>query len=458
MTVLLANRSDIDLAAVRRVAWEGEDVEIAEAALARIGECRRGFLALLDAEPELTVYGVTSGYGERAKVRLTPEERRAQGARPLLWAGASFGDPLPARLTRTIVLARLANFLEGNAAVRPEVAQAVAGMLDGRKLPDVPANGNGDAGEIVALSRLFSEIELTLEEKESLALINGSPCAAAALADAALGARNRLRLAHEVFALSVEALAAPLEAYAPELDELWGDEHETAALRALRAHLDGAAADRRAYQAPVSYRILPRVLGEAHRAVAAAELAAEVSLRSVTDNPVYVPPDAEHPHGRVWSTGGYHNGQAAQALDRLGRNWADLCQLAERHGERLIHEFDLYHFGGLLMVQVGHSERARTAAQPTILPRGGFAQNDVSAPGLIAWVKEREAADAFVSSLGVLALLCAQSLEVSGRLPADPLRPFLAEIRAHFPPVTGMRMLGDDAGRLAESFSARVYA
>src|SRR5207249_951147 len=149
------------------------------------------------------------------------------------------------------------------------------------------------------------------------------------------------------------------------LEELWGDPHETEALLTLRGLLDGAAAERRPYQAPVSYRILPRVLGEAHRALAAAEQAAEISLRSVTDNPVYIPPDAEHPLGRVWSTGGYHNGQAYPALDRLAATWANLCQLAERHGERLIHEADLYHLGGLLMVQIGHGERARAAAQAT---------------------------------------------------------------------------------------------
>jgi len=459
VTVVLSLRRDIDLDAVRRVAWEGEGVEIAEPALARIGECRRSFMALLDSDPDLVVYGVTSGYGERAKIRLDPEQRKAQAARPLLWAAASFGEPLPERVTRAIVLARLANFLDGHAAVRPELARAVAAMLDGDPLPPVPVRGNGEAGEIVALSRLFAPIgdRLTLEEKESLALINGSPCAAAALADAALAGRRRLRLAHEVFALSVEALAAPLEAYAPELEELWGDEHETEALRTLRGLLDGADTERRPYQAPVSYRILPRVLGEAHRALAAVERAAEISLRSVSDNPVYIPPDGDHPLGRVWSTGGYHNGQAYPALDRLAATWANLCQLAERHGERVIHEADLYHFGGLLMVQVGHAERARAAAQPTILPRGGFAQNDVAAPGLIAWEKERDAAEAFVSSLAVLAVLAAHALELNGRVPGEPVRPLLAEIREHFPRVTEMRMLGDDAGRLADAFSTRVY-
>jgi hypothetical protein len=37
------------------------------------------------------------------------------------------------------------------------------------------------------------------------------------------------------------------------------------------------------HQAPVSYRILPRVGGQAHRAVAGVEHAASVSLRSVSD-------------------------------------------------------------------------------------------------------------------------------------------------------------------------------
>jgi len=37
-----------------------------------------------------------------------------------------------------------------------------------------------------------------------------------------LHARNRLRLAEEIFALSVEALAAPLDAYDEALDDLRG--------------------------------------------------------------------------------------------------------------------------------------------------------------------------------------------------------------------------------------------
>jgi histidine ammonia-lyase len=465
MTVVLEARADIDLHAVRRVAWQGENVELSRQALERIAECRRSFLALLDADPELVVYGVTTGYGEQANVRLTGEERRAQAARPPRWPDASFGKPLPRRMTRAIVLARLANFIEGHAAVRPQLAQAVAGMLAEDELPELSVRGHGDAGEIVALSRLFADLgeRVGLEEKEGLALVNGSPCAAALLADAVLAGTNRLRLAHQIFALSVEALRAPLDAYAPGLEALWGDQDEAEALRTLRSLLEGANAERRAYQAPVSYRILPRVFGEAHRALSAAAQAAEISLRSVSDNPVYVPPDDEHPLGRVWSTGGYHNGQAHPALDRLAATWANLCHLAERHGERLVHEAlppaDLHRtLSVLLMVQAGISEEARTVAQPTFLTRAGFAQNDVTAPSFAAWDKEQDAGGRLEASLSVLAVLASQALHESGQDPPTPLRAFLAEVRNLVPPVDGMRALGPDCERLAATFAEQIYS
>src|SRR4029077_2062874 len=167
-------------------------------------------------------------------------------------------------------------------------------------------------------------------------LINGPPCGAALIADAALAAAGRLDLAAKVFALSIEAFRAPLEHYDPALDSLWNDEHEAAALRGLRRYLAGDGDGRRNYQAPVSYRILPRVLGQAHRAADRAGQIAMHSLASVTDNPVYLPPDVAYPRGRCLSTGGYHNAAASPALDNLAAIWADLCLLCDRHASKLL--------------------------------------------------------------------------------------------------------------------------
>src|SRR5260221_14118357 len=101
-------------------------------------------------------------------------------------------------------------------------------------------------------------------------MLYGSSCATALAADVALHAGHRLPLAEAIFALSIEAFRAPLDAYDEALDDLWGDQAETAVLQPLRGHLSGAVpSGRLAHQAPVSYRILPQILGQAQRAVGA---------------------------------------------------------------------------------------------------------------------------------------------------------------------------------------------
>ena len=212
--------------------------------------------------------------------RLDEEERRRQAPAAALRA-ASFGEPLPERVTRGIVVARLANFLDGHAAVSSTLVENVVALLnDGEPLPAVPVQGNGGSGEILALAHLFGPLieRSELGEKEGLALINGSPCAAALVADAAIAARRRLALAYDVLAVSVEAFRAPLDAYDEALEELW-DEHEARAVRRLRERLDETV-ERRSHQAPVSFGTLLGVLGEAERVIdAAAEVAAGLTGR-----------------------------------------------------------------------------------------------------------------------------------------------------------------------------------
>src|SRR4051812_7230145 len=99
-----------------------------------------------------------------------------------------------------------------------------------------------------------------------MAVINGSPCAAALVADVALAGRGRRELVESPFALSVETIRAPLDAFAAELGELWGDVHEADALRSFATLLSGGATERQAHQAPVSHRVLPRVLGRLREA------------------------------------------------------------------------------------------------------------------------------------------------------------------------------------------------
>jgi histidine ammonia-lyase len=479
LTVILNCRSDINLNSVYRVAWQREGVRIGEAAMQRIAACRASFLDLIDKDTSVVIYGVTTAMGERASHRLKREERELHARLKPFAAATSFGDYLPDRVVRGIVLARLTNFVEGHSATSPRIAHAVAQMLDGDPLPPVAAAGQGGAGEILALYPLFAPLStrFELEIKERGSLINGSPCAAALVADAAIAARRRLQLALETFALSIEAFRAPLEHYDEALETLWGDKDETAVLRSLRGYL-GEVHGRRNYQAPVSYRIVPRILGHAHRAVSAAEHAATVSLCSISDNPVYLAPDARHPFGRCISTGGYHNAMAAPALDDLAGIWADICLLCDRHSAKLLngrvsHLPDQLlvgrepgqsdgrgNIGYVTMAANGYIELAKGAAQRTFIPGNDscVGQDDVAAPAFLAWSKEARAGRCLDASLAMLAAVASQALFVTNREAPPALRSFLELIRSYVAPVVEDRILGPEFGRLTDAITAKIFA
>ena len=468
-TARVQHRTDITLALIHAVAWRGSPLEIAPEALALMDRAHEAFEGLvaerLRDDPQSLIYGVTSAPGDAAAAALDQQGRAGRPTR--LWTAMSFGEALPERVVRAIVVARLANFLEGHAAVRGQTAQAVADMLDAPELPAVAGESNGGSGEVLALGTLFYGLSerLSLTAKERMALINGSPCAAALIADVALAGRRRLELAESVFALVADVAGAPDEHYAVELEELWGDEHEAQALRSLRAMLEGSDRVRQHHQASVSLRILPRVLGAARRAQAEAERAATVSLSAVTDNPVYLPPHAERPLGAVYSNGGYHDARAAPAIDGVAFTHTDLCQLAQRLTDHLFQNpvtaslvgGDEWTVKPLHMVQNGWAEEARAIAAPTILSLGGFGQNDVPVLNFLAWRKATAIGRCLDASLAVLAAIASQALYAQAREPSPALRPLLTQIRSAFAPVSRPRPLGADCEQLAETFTAEVF-
>ena len=481
MTVLLESRADFTLEAVRRVAWDGEGVELGPGALAAMQQGRDRLERILDHDPEVTIYGVTSGYGQFARRRLTPEERKQWAAMSPARIAASWGDPLPERAVRAIVLARLANFVEGHAAISPEIAVGVAAMLDDDSLPAVPAQGQGGAGEILSLSHLFAGLAERMQPaaKDVLCLINGSPAATGLVADAALAADRRLDMAARVFALAFEAFNAPLGHLDPALEDYWNNPHDGWALRRLRELVGGGhGGKRRPYQAPVSYRILPRMLGQARRGAAmAADVAAE-SLPAVTDNPVWIDAvDRAHPFGRFVSTGGYHNPHAALAMDALTAACANLCVLAGRQGAKLLDgavsllpdqlasaepggEGRRAHMGGLPMAQTGYEEEARLYAQPTLLPgseSGGFGQNDVASPVFLAWTKQDRAGRCLDMALASLAPIALRAFDVTGRPVPPPLAGLEAAVREIEPDFTRPGALGPVVASIAETLRRDIY-
>ncbi len=473
-------REDLTLDLVHHVAWRNEPVELSAGARARIAARRDDFERLLK-DPSHGVYGVNQGQGEMIRHRLSDKQIARLAQLKPLPAAVAFGDQFPPRVVRAMVLARFANILDGHAAATPRLADALIDLLNTGSLPSVACTGQGGAGEILATYPLFAALSERFEllPAERGALINGAPCAAALVADAALAARRRLDLVQQVLALAILAFGAPREHYDPALGDLWGGPYHRLAFDALDALLGAPKGEQRSHQAPVSYRIIPAVLAQAHWAVGQAEAIAKTALSAVTHNPTYLEPDDAHPLGRCISTGGFHNALAAPAMDNVTGVWADLCLLCERLvagllngrvsgfpdfllGDRDPSESDGHGaLGYLPMAITGFVEEARALAQRSFIPAvdaSVFGQDDVASPVFLAWPKAEQAGETLDRTLAVLAVVASQALHLTHRIPeSGPLRNLLGKVRENVPPVTADRVLGPQLQALSSYFGVSIF-
>jgi histidine ammonia-lyase len=461
--LVLNDRSDFTLDAYRRAAWEGEHVELSQSALERIGEMRSSLERLVANNPDRHYYGTTTTPGEGVKTVLTPEQRRAYLDRGVhTW---TFGDPVPQRVARGFVFTRLITFIEGYAGVRPVLAEAVAEYLDGRELT-VPSRGHSwEIGVPGALYQGLQDRVGGFEMKETMALSNGCPAGTALVCDLALAGRARAELALHAMALGAEALLAPHEHYAEELGELWVDRHEAAVMARMRELMDGGSSERRPFQAPVSFRIIPRMVGIVYRSQELAESAAATMLRAVSDNPVYVPPAEGRPDGDIWSTGGYHPAQAIHAMDNLAYGWANLCQQAYHQGTRL--QSDEYGLGAESQFQGGRTGGAMAnaawayemaqLAQPTLLPLTGSGQTDAGSMSFAAWRKATEIGCGLDAMLAGISVTASEIFDLSGRPVPPALEDYLAFVRSYREPNGSRQTIGSDLGALADAITGRVY-
>ena len=474
MTLTLNTLQDFTLDHYRRVAWGGEGVSFGETAKRNMVVARGAFESLIE-RPDISIYGVNTGFGGRAKTRLDAEARSKQAKQPTHHRAASWGEALPNRVTRGIVFARLANFIEGHSAVSPAIAQAVADMLSDQAMPYVPSRGQGGAGEILSLSHLFlhAAAEWPLSDKDMLALVNGSPAATALIADAVLAAGPRLQMAIEIFALAAEAFNTPHGHFAVELETCWNNPYDAWALSQLRDIMAGGDLPRRPYQAPVSVRIMPRILGQARRTALTAEEVAQQSLAAISDNPVVFPPGHQMGDDPVVSTGGYHNMQAAAAMDGLVCAYTNLVVLVGRIAAKLQdpnvsllpaflgYEDGRSYLGCLPMAIVGYEEEMRMLSMPTLLPgseSGAFGQDDVASPVFLAWQKHDRATVLFEQSIATLAPIALRAITVAGRRIPTKLQKRAVEIVSCFPDDATDRAMGADIAILAQLLREQIYA
>ncbi len=429
-------------------------------------------VAALDHVEE-PVYGVSTGFGSLARVRI-PAERRAELQKALVRSHASgMGAPIEREVVRAMMVLRARTLAMGWSGTRPVVAQTIAELLNAGITPIVPEYGSlGASGDLAPLAHcalaLIGEGEvdvgvgvgvdvggvpatrtpaadaladaqitpLELSAKEGLALINGTDGMLGMLVLACADLSHLLRVADITAAMSVEALLGTDRAFAPDLVALRPQPGQAASAENLFALLAGSeivASHRHGdprVQDAYSLRCAPQVNGAARDTLTHARTTAEHELRAAIDNPMVLS------DGRVESCGNFHGAPVAFACDFLAVAIAAVGSIAERRTDRLLDASrsqglpaflaeDAGVNSGLMLSHyaqaalVAESRRLATPASVDSIPTSAMQEDHVSM-GWGAARKLRTAVDNLRRILAVELVTAARGLDLRAPLTPGP--------------------------------------
>ena len=310
-----------------------------------------------------TIYGINTGFGKLANVRIAPDKLDQLQTNLIRSHAAGVGPPLPAAVVRAVMLLRANVLLRPTSGVRPELVEALVAMLNAGVLPLVPEQGSvGASGDLAPLSHiglaLMGEGQVLAADgalapalaalsgaglrpyrfapKEGLAFINGTQAQTALLALLVHDAGVLWRTAIGAAAMSLEALRgtpSPLDPRIHDARPHRGQIQAAALMRALLEESEIRESHREndpRVQDAYSLRCAPQVLGAVGDAIRFAEETVRVELNASTDNPLVFD------DGEVISGGNFHGQPVAQALDVLAMTLTTLQAIAERRVERLV--------------------------------------------------------------------------------------------------------------------------
>lgn len=355
MTTLTLVPGKATLAELRRIYREGLSATLDRACKPAVEGSAAVIMAA--AAGSTPVYGVNTGFGKLASMRIAPNDTATLQRNLILSHCAGVGEPMPPNVTRLMMALKLLSLGRGASGVRWSLIELLEGMLARGVTPVVPAQGSvGASGDLAPLAhmtavmigegeavyngeRLPGKDALTragltpvpLGPKEGLAFINGTQfstaCALAGLFDAWDCAITSLVTS----AMSTDAIMGSTAPLQPEIHSLRGHAGQIEAAAVMRQLLDGSVireshreGDTRV-QDPYCIRCQPQVTGAAMDVLRQAGRTLEIEANAATDNPLVLTAS-----GEIVSGGNFHAEPVGFAADMTALAISEIGAIAQR--------------------------------------------------------------------------------------------------------------------------------
>ena len=313
------------------------------------------------------VYGVNTGFGKFADVRIKKEETAELQRRLVLSHAAGVGAAMPDEIVRLMMLLKIKNLSQGYSGARLQVVQMLVDMLNNNIIPVVPQKGSvGASGDLAPLAHIaavmigegeaFLENDcerktvsgaealkakklkpLVLEAKEGLAVLNGTQAIQAYGILSIIKAESLIKSADIIGAMSLEALLGTLTAFDARIQQIRNHPGQQAVAQNVRKILqDSPIVESHRFgdnkvQDAYCLRCIPQVHGAVRDGFEHVKSVFEREMNGVTDNPLVFPDN-----GDVLSGGNFHGEPVAMAADYLGILMSELAGISERRIEHML--------------------------------------------------------------------------------------------------------------------------
>ncbi|MEM6423134.1 MAG: aromatic amino acid lyase, partial [Pseudomonadota bacterium] len=297
------------------------------------------------------VYGVNTGFGKLATLRIGASDTEALQRNLVLSHCCGVGAPLDEPTTRLMMALKLLSLGRGASGVAWSTIRLIEGMLARGVIPVVPSQGSvGASGDLAPLAHLAAAMigageavhdgtrmpagealrraglePGVLGPKEGLALINGTQFSTACALTALWRGWDALQAAIVTGALATDAIMGSTAPLLDHIHRLRGHAGQIAVAAAQRALLAGSEireshreGDSRV-QDPYCIRCQPQVVGAAMDLLSFAASTLEIEANAVTDNPLVLVEE-----GRIVSGGNFHAEPVAFAADQIALALAEI--------------------------------------------------------------------------------------------------------------------------------------
>ncbi|SHL47890.1 histidine ammonia-lyase [Roseovarius litoreus] len=309
------------------------------------------------AEGDAAVYGVNTGFGKLASVRI-PADQTATLQRNLIPSHCcGVGEALDHATTRLMMVLKLISLGRGASGVDWRMIEMIEAMLERDVTPVVPDQGSvGASGDLAPLAHMAAVMigegeawvddtrlpgaealrraglaPIVLGPKEGLALINGTQFSTACALTGLWGAWRNLENSIVTAALSTDAIMGSTAPLVAEIHALRGHRGQIMAARAQRELMEGSAireshrdSDTRV-QDPYCIRCQAQVSGAALDLLIRAGETLEIEANAVTDNPLVLVAEE-----RIVSGGNFHAEPVGFAADQIALAIAEIGAIAQR--------------------------------------------------------------------------------------------------------------------------------